>query len=51
MYSTRLFSSRARALSLSLSHQVGPLNGTNFAPSFLPDDSGIIFSSNMDDPR
>lgn len=30
---------------------VGPLNGTNFAPSFLPDDSGIIFSSNMDDPQ
>ncbi len=30
--------------------QIGPLNGTNFAPSFLPDDSGIIFSSNMDDP-
>jgi len=25
-------------------------DGTNFAPFFLPDDSGVIFSSNMDDP-
>jgi len=25
-------------------------NGTNFAPFFLPDDSGVIFSSNMHDP-
>lgn len=30
---------------------IGPLNGTNFAPSFLPDDSGLIFSSNMHDPE
>merc|ERR1712146_716498 len=29
---------------------VGPLGGTNFAPYFLPDDSGLIFSSNMHDP-
>ncbi len=26
---------------------IGPFPGTNFAPSFLPDDSGLIFSSNM----
>jgi len=25
-------------------------NGTNFAPFFLPDDSGVIFSSNLHDP-
>jgi len=25
-------------------------NGTNFAPFFLPDDKGVIFSSNMADP-
>lgn len=30
---------------------IGPFNGTNFAPSFLPDDSGLIFSSNMHDPE
>jgi len=32
--------------------QVAPngLNGTSFAPFFLPDDSGLIFSSNMADP-
>merc|ERR1712146_504626 len=29
---------------------VVPLGGTNFAPYFLPDDSGLIFSSNMHDP-
>jgi len=31
--------------------QVGPLNGTNFAPFFLPDNSGLIFASNMHDPQ
>jgi Tol biopolymer transport system component len=30
---------------------IGPFNGTSFAPSFLPDDSGLIFSSNMHDPQ
>lgn len=30
--------------------QVAQLPGTNFAPSFLPDDSGLIFASNMHDP-
>jgi len=31
--------------------QVTNVSGVNFSPFFLPDDSGIIFSSNLHDPQ
>jgi len=31
--------------------QITNTPGVNFAPFFLPDDSGVIFASNMDDPE